>query len=71
MVPVHFGMIFCLHQCFFQVSEMTSVTEEGESVCGPICQHPSCWEAEKRRSRGLPPLPRVRTPPKLTLDDGN
>ena len=28
--------------------------EIDETVCGPLCQHPSCWESHKRLYKGRP-----------------
>lgn len=25
-----------------------------ETFCGPVCQHPSCWQSQRRCNRGLP-----------------
>ncbi|XP_045192778.2 uncharacterized protein LOC123549036 isoform X5 [Mercenaria mercenaria] len=40
-----------------------------ETNCGPLCQHPSCWQSNVRQEKGFPKLrARPRTPPDIELD---
>ncbi|XP_052221195.1 uncharacterized protein LOC127837841 isoform X3 [Dreissena polymorpha] len=40
-----------------------------ETSCGPLCQHPACWQSNIRQEKGFPKLkPRPRTPPDIELD---
>ncbi|XP_070176295.1 serine/arginine repetitive matrix protein 2-like isoform X2 [Littorina saxatilis] len=31
-------------------------TNEDETSCGPLCQHPACWHSNRRKERGVPHL---------------
>ncbi|KAL4218691.1 hypothetical protein ACF0H5_021279 [Mactra antiquata] len=40
-----------------------------ETNCGPLCQHPSCWQSNTRQDKGFPKLrTRPPTPPDIELD---
>ena len=37
---------------------------EEETLCGPLCQHPTCWTSARRKARNIPhrvvPLPKAK-----------
>ncbi|XP_052789596.1 uncharacterized protein LOC128224033 isoform X4 [Mya arenaria] len=40
-----------------------------ETSCGPMCQHPACWQSNIRQDKGFPRMkPCLRSPPDIELD---
>lgn len=40
---------------------------EDETMCGPLCQHPSCWNSNNRRIKGIPHIAH-RLPPSDSIE---
>ena len=42
---------------------------EDETMCGPLCQHPSCWSSNNRKVKGIPRIAR-RIPSPDSIETG-